>query len=62
MRMIKDSGEIAFFETRPREVTLYLDGMAPSATRKLVLDLVADVPGEFEPPPDDEAESGPKGA
>lgn len=50
LKEMRDAGEIAFFETRPREVTLYLDGMAGGATRTLHLDLTAEIPGRFEGP------------
>jgi len=50
LKELKKSGAIDFYETRPREVTLYLRGMAPSSEKRVALDLVAAVPGEFEGP------------
>ncbi|MBX2802375.1 MAG: hypothetical protein KTR31_32145 [Myxococcales bacterium] len=47
---LQDKGVIAFFETRPREVTLYWDGIHPRETHEVALDLVARVPGSFTGP------------
>jgi hypothetical protein len=41
---------IAFFETRPREVTLYWQGVHASDAHEVGLDLVAMVPGVFTAP------------
>ncbi|HET6204203.1 MAG TPA: MG2 domain-containing protein [Planctomycetota bacterium] len=46
----KEQGLVDAYETRPREVTLYYRGLAPSAEKRLALDLVAAIPGEFEGP------------
>jgi hypothetical protein len=51
LQALRDQGKIAFFETRPREVTLYWEGMAPGAQHEVVLDLVAEIPGTFHAPP-----------
>jgi hypothetical protein len=48
---LKEQGRIAFFETRPREVTLYWEGMAAGEVQEVALDLVAEVPGTFTAPP-----------
>ena len=50
LKGLKKSGAIDFWETRPREVTLYFRGLAPEAVRSLALDLVAAIPGDFEGP------------
>ena len=50
LREMKEQGVVAFYETRPREVTLYFRGMAPSEEKCLALDLVAEIPGDFEGP------------
>ena len=47
---LKEAGELAFFETGPNEVTLYLFGLGAGEERKIALDLTADIPGEFEGP------------
>ncbi len=47
---LQERGEIAFFETRPREVTLYWDGIRPDETHTISLDLDAVVPGRFTAP------------
>lgn len=47
---LKKRGEIAFYETRPREVTVYWDGIAPGEVHELALDLLAEVPGTFTGP------------
>jgi alpha-2-macroglobulin-like protein len=48
---LRDRGRVAFFETRPREVTLYWEGMAAGDRHELALELVAEVPGTFTAPP-----------
>jgi len=50
LKELKKSGAIDFYETRPREVTLYFRGMAGKDVKRLALDLVAAIPGEFEGP------------
>ncbi len=47
---LKKAGDIDFWETRPREITLYYRALAPSAQKVLDLDLTAAVPGKFEGP------------
>jgi hypothetical protein len=46
----KKAGDFDFFETRAREISIYLRGMAAGETRTVELDLTADVPGDFEGP------------
>ncbi|MCO4743907.1 MAG: hypothetical protein KC912_03900 [Proteobacteria bacterium] len=50
LEQLQERGEIAFFETRPREVTLYWDGLHDKASHEVALDLVASVPGSFTGP------------
>jgi hypothetical protein len=50
LQEMQDRGEIAFFETRPREVTLYWDGLHEDSAHEVNLDLVATVPGVFTGP------------
>ena len=50
LKELREKGEIAFFETRPREVILYLRQLAPSEQRTLSLDLVAELPGRYTGP------------
>ena len=50
LEQLVERGVVAAFETRPREVTLYLDGLAAAARRDIVLDLSADIPGDFTAP------------
>jgi len=50
LKQLQDRGVIAHFETRPREVTLYWDGIKPDETHEIALDLVAEVPGTFTAP------------
>ena len=47
---LKKKGQIAFFETGPREVVLYWDGLGAEETHTVGLDLVATVPGSFAGP------------
>lgn len=47
---LKDRGVIAFYETRPREVVLYWDGIHSDEEHEVGLDLVASVPGRFTAP------------
>jgi hypothetical protein len=46
----KEAGDFDFYETRPREVALYLRGLKAGETKLLRLDLTAEVPGAFEGP------------
>ncbi len=50
LKELKDKGLIGFFETKPREVILYLRDMKPSEVKTIPLDLVATVPGSYEAP------------
>ena len=50
LKELRDKGLIAFYETQPREVTLYLREMKPSEVAKLPLDLLATVPGDYRAP------------
>jgi len=50
LRELREKGQIAFFETRAREVILYFRDMKPSEVKKLALDLVAAVPGRYTGP------------
>ena len=50
LEQLQERGEIAFFETRPREVTLYWDGLHEDDSHDVTLDLVAAVPGSFTGP------------
>ncbi|MCB9765685.1 MAG: AgmX/PglI C-terminal domain-containing protein [Alphaproteobacteria bacterium] len=48
---MKDRGEIAAFETGPREAILYLDGLNADEVRVFTLNLDARIPGHSEGPP-----------
>lgn len=50
LEQLQERGEIAFFETRPREVTIYWDGLHDGDSHEVELDLVAFVPGAFTGP------------
>ncbi len=50
LQQLQDRGEIAFFETRPREVTLYWQGVLEGDSHEVSLDLLAAVPGSFTGP------------
>ncbi len=50
LQQMQDRGEIAFFETRPREVTLYWQGLLEGDSHEVSLDLLAAVPGSFTGP------------
>jgi len=50
LEQLQDRGRIAFFETRPREVTLYWDGLHAGDAHEVALDLVAQWPGAFTGP------------
>jgi len=45
LEQLAERGEVALVETRPREVTLYLDGLAAGERREFSLELSADIPG-----------------
>ena len=45
LEQLAERGEVALVETRPREVTLYLDGLAAKERREFSLELSADIPG-----------------
>ena len=47
LKELREKGLIGFYETRPRQVNLYLRQMQPKQEVKLPLDLIAAVPGEF---------------
>jgi hypothetical protein len=50
LKELREKGQIAFFETRPREVILYFRDLKPGEVKKLALDLVATVPGRYTSP------------
>lgn len=50
LKELREKGQIAFFETRAREVILYFRDMKPGEVKKLALDLVAAVPGRYTGP------------
>ena len=47
LKELREKGLIGFYETRPRQVNLYLRQLQPKQEVKLPLDLIATVPGEF---------------
>jgi hypothetical protein len=47
LKELREKGLIAFYETQPREVNLYLRQLKPGESVQLPLDLVAFAPGEF---------------
>ncbi|HMI92528.1 MAG TPA: alpha-2-macroglobulin family protein, partial [Polyangiales bacterium] len=47
LKELKDKGTIGFYETRQREVIVYLRDMKPSATVDVDFDLMATVPGQY---------------
>ena len=47
---LRDAGEIAFYEIRPREVTLYWRNMAANDSKTIEIDLTAAIPGTYEGP------------
>lgn len=47
LKELREKGLIAFYETGPRQVVLYLRDMKPKATVELPLDLVAIAPGQY---------------
>lgn len=50
LKELRETGQIAFFETRAREVILYFRDMKPGEVKQLALDLVASVPGSYTGP------------
>lgn len=50
LKELQDRGIIAFYETRPREVTLYWEGIHPNEIHTVGLDLEALVPGSYTAP------------
>lgn len=50
LKELKERGEVAFYETRPREVTLYFRDFRPREEKALGLELVAEVPGSYTAP------------
>ncbi len=50
LKELREKGQIAFFETRAREVILYFRDMKPGEVKKIGLDLVATVPGSYTGP------------
>ncbi|MCA9540547.1 MAG: hypothetical protein KC620_16720, partial [Myxococcales bacterium] len=50
LKELVEKKQIAFFETGPREVILYFRELKPSEEKKIPLDLVAMVPGEYTGP------------
>jgi hypothetical protein len=47
LKELREKGLIAFYETGPRQVVLYLRDMKPKQTVELPLDLVAFAPGQY---------------
>jgi hypothetical protein len=50
LKELQERGVVAFYETRPREVTLYWDGQHGDEVHEVNLDLLAAVPGTFTGP------------
>ena len=50
LKELRDKKLIAFYETRAREVILYFRQLKPNEERKVPIDLVATVPGEYTGP------------
>ncbi len=50
LKELKDKGTVAFWETRAREVILYFRDLKPNEEKVVPIDLVADVPGQYEAP------------
>ncbi|MBU1896448.1 hypothetical protein KKB55_01600 [Myxococcota bacterium] len=50
LKDLQERGEIAFFETRPREVVIYLDGLKAGEVKAIPLDLEARIPGVYTGP------------
>lgn len=50
LKELREKNQIAFFETRAREVILYFRDIKPGEVKKLGIDLVATVPGSYTGP------------
>lgn len=50
LKELREKGQIAFFETRAREVILYFRDMKPGEVKRIAIDLVAAVPGSYTGP------------
>ena len=50
LKELREKGQIAFFETRAREVILYFRDLKPHEVKKIAVDLVATVPGRYTGP------------
>ncbi len=50
LKELQERGVVAFYETRPREVTLYWEGQHGDEVHEVNLDLLAAVPGRFTGP------------
>jgi alpha-2-macroglobulin-like protein len=50
LKELREKGQIAFFETRAREVILYFRDLKPSEVKTIGIDLVAAVPGRYTGP------------
>lgn len=50
LKELREKGEIAFWESRAREIIVYFRDLAPDAKKELALDLVALLPGEYSGP------------
>lgn len=50
LKELREKGDIAFFETRAREVILYFRELKPSEVKTIGIDLVATVPGRYTGP------------
>ncbi|MBI5481031.1 MAG: OmpA family protein [Deltaproteobacteria bacterium] len=50
LKELRDRGQIAFYETRPREVIIYFRQLEPGAVKRIPLELQATVPGRYTGP------------
>ncbi len=50
LKELREKGQIAFFETRAREVILYFRDLKPGEVKRIAIDLVASVPGTYTGP------------
>jgi uncharacterized protein YfaS (alpha-2-macroglobulin family) len=50
LKELRDRGQIAFYETRPREVILYFRDLQANEEKIIPIDLVAAVPGRYQGP------------
>jgi hypothetical protein len=50
LKELREKGLIGFYETRAREVILYLRDMKPNEVKRIPIDLVATVPGQYTGP------------